>query len=321
VALELLALVMFVVMVAAGVVLAPWQRSRRVLRVGAMGVAYIVVELSTLVTLGVVWLARRAYPDEWWEDTNRRLVAWALGAMLGAGRRCVGFVLAVEEPPERRPLEGCGPVLVLARHGGLGDSFAVVWMLADSYRRIPRVVLKDVLQWEPLLDVALNRLGACFISTARADGEDPAQRIGRLAAGLAERDALLLFPEGANWTPRRRRRAIDRLRDAGQHKAADAATLMENVLAPRPAGVLACLDARPDLAIAVVAHTGLDTLTTARQAWKAVPFVRPMSLRWWPAPPPPSDEAGRLSWLGAEWAVVDEWIDMRRESVAKDRSG
>ena len=314
-------MVVFVVMVVAGAVLAPLQRSRRLLRVGTMGVAYIVVELTALVALGLVWLARRAYPDEWWEETNRRLVAWALRAMLGAGKRCVGFVVAVEEPPLASPLDRRGPVLVLARHGGLGDSFAVVWMLADSYRRVPRVVLKDVLQWEPLLDIALNRLGACFIGAPRPGGEDPAQRIGRLAAELGERDALLLFPEGANWTPRRRRRAIDRLRSDGHHKAADAAVLMEHVLAPRPAGVLACLEARPDLPVAVVAHTGLDTLTTAGQAWNAVPFIRPMSLRWWPAPAPPLDEAGRLSWLSAEWAVVDEWIDLRRQSVAAHRSG
>jgi 1-acyl-sn-glycerol-3-phosphate acyltransferase len=301
-----------------GLALAPLDRRRRVMRIGAMGVAYLSVELTALVMLWGVWLTRRAHPEPWGEETNGRILAWALGLILGAGRRWLGFEIVLDEPPHPSPLDDPRPVLVLARHGGLGDSFALVWLLVGRYRRRVRVVLKEVLQWEPLLDVALNRLGACFLPAQAAKGEELAARLGKLARGLGAQDALLLFPEGGNWTPRRRSRAIQRLRADRKHRAARAASLMEHVLPPRPAGVLACLDARPGLPVVVFAHTGLDTLTTAAAAYRAVPFDRPMSVRWWPAAQAPEGERARLEWLTTEWAVVDEWIDARKTTPSNN---
>jgi hypothetical protein len=63
----------------------------------------------------------------------------------------------------------------------------------------------------------------------------------------------------------------------------------------------------------VVAHTGLDRITTAGALWRSLPFEPAMSVRWWLASPPPSGEEERLAWLTAEWAVVDQWIDAQRE--------
>jgi 1-acyl-sn-glycerol-3-phosphate acyltransferase len=309
-------LVLFVATVLVGLVAAPFDGRRRILRIGALGTAYLGVELAALVALWAVWLTRWAHPDAWWPDVNRRLLAWALGAVLSAGRRCVGFVMTIDEPPHLSPLDDAAPVLVLARHGGLGDSFALVWLLVGRYRRRTRVVLKEVLQWEPLLDVALNRLGGCFLPRRPAAGEELAVRLAELAADLGPSDALLLFPEGGNWTPGRRLRAIVRLRIAHKQSAADAAAMMAHVLPPRPAGVFACLDARPGLPVVVFAHTGLDTLLTAGQVWQAIPFDRAMRVRWWPVPAAPSGEPARLEWLTLEWAVVDEWIDARKSEVA-----
>jgi 1-acyl-sn-glycerol-3-phosphate acyltransferase len=326
VAAEVVLVALFALMSLVGLVLVPFSRRRRVVRIGAMGVAYLGVELAALTALGWVALRRRSRPEAWWEDANARVLAWALGVILGAGARCVGFVVEVDDSPHTRPaaLDDADPLLVLARHGGPGDSVALVWLLLERYGRVPRVVLKEVLQWEPLLDVALNRLGACFLPPAapapNSDGPAPnsdglapnsdglAPRVGALAADLRGRDALLLFPEGGNWTARRRIRAIRKLWAHRQYRAARAAVSMPHVLPPRPAGVLACLDARPDLAVVVAAHTGLDTLTTAGQIYGAIPFERPMTVRWWQARPAPRGEEARLEWLTAEWAVVDEWI-------------
>jgi 1-acyl-sn-glycerol-3-phosphate acyltransferase len=172
--------------------------------------------------------------------------------------------------------------------------------------------LKDVLLWEPLLDVALTRMGACFLPARSGDGQSLADRLGRLAGELMGDDALLLFPEGANWTPGRRVRAIAHLRRSRRHRAALTATLMENVLPPRPSGVMACLDARPGVPVVVFAHTGLDLLTSPGDAWRAIPFRVPMTVRWWPAADHPAGQNERLEWLTTEWAVVDEWIDTQR---------
>lgn len=311
--LEIAVLVVAVMAAAVGVLLVAVDRRARVLRLAAMAGAYIVVELAALTALLGVWVARAWRPRERSDRADLRVVAWALGAILGAARRTVGLDMSVQEPPPESGsvalLAGPEPVLVLARHGGIGDSFSLVWLLAARYRRRPRIVLKDVLLWEPMIDVALSRMGACFLPPAARAGEELAARVAALAAGLEPGDVLLLFPEGGNWTPRRRLRAIGRLWAAGRPAAVRAAALMEHVLPPRVGGVMACLDARPDLPVAVFAHAGLDRITTAAAVWRSLPFARPMSVRWWLAAPAPEGEQDRLAWLTAEWAVVDQWID------------
>lgn len=316
VALELALLPVMAVLMVVGAVFGLVDRRLRVLRLAAMAAAYISVEVLTLLLLLGVWVGRPLRGRDWWDRSNLRLVAWALGGVLGAAKRTVGFTVSMNEPPagQDTPLDVPGPVLVMARHGGIGDSFTLVWLLAARYGRRPRVVLKSLLLWEPMIDVALTRMRACFLPPAARRGEGLDRRVAAVASDLDERDALLLFPEGGNWTPRRRLRAIGRLWAARKPEAVKAAALMEHVLPPRTGGVLACLDARPELPVVVFAHTGLDKLTTAGEVWKALPFSDPMTVRWWPAPTAPTDEDGRVAWLTAEWAVIDEWIDATRAS-------
>ena len=69
------------------------------------------------------------------------------------------------------------------------------------YQREPRVVLKDTLAWDPMIDVVLNRIPARFITPNPAAGEDLESQIAALATGLDENDAFVIFPEGGNFTP------------------------------------------------------------------------------------------------------------------------
>ena len=45
------------------------------------------------------------------------------------------------------------PLLVLSRHGGPGDSFLLVHEILSWSGRRPRIVLKDTLQFDPMIDV------------------------------------------------------------------------------------------------------------------------------------------------------------------------
>jgi len=314
VAIELVLLVCFVALSVAGVIVAPFDRRLRLFRIGAFAVTYLAVEVASLGALLAVWLVKKIHSESWWQEANTRLLGWALGAVIAGARRWCGFTVTIEERPHLDPLDGDQPVVVLARYGGPGDSFVLVWLLIDRYDRCPRVVLKEVLRWEPLIDVGLSRLGACFLPKRPSPGKDPAALLSDLSARLDGRDALLIFPEGGNWTPRRRSRAIAQLRSERRHRSADAAVLMEHVLPPRPAGVFACIDARPELTVVVGAHTGLDELVTAGEVWEATPFRQPMTVRWWPVASPPSGQEERLRWFTTEWAIVDEWIDSHRVS-------
>ena len=293
---------------------------RRPLRLAVFGLTYWAVEILVLFRGGVAWLqealkrvGRRPDPAEWTEY-HRRLLDWALGVILESARRSLGFRVVVNDNAGAGLLDGEAPVMVLARHGGPGDSFALVHLLLSRYDRGVRVVLKDVLQLDPALDLVLNRLGCCFLSTGSASTEELADKVSRAVHELGPRGTLLLFPEGANWSPERRHRAIRRLRRERRHRAARAADLMDHVLPPRPAGVLACLGRRPGIPVVIAAHTGLDHVVRPGQAWRALHRMSetPMTVRLWAAAPVPDSEEERLAWLTAEWAVVDEWIDAQR---------
>ena len=71
-------------------------------------------------------------------------------------------------------------------------------------------------------------------------GGDTERDIAALAADLDDGAALVLFPEGRNFSPAHRQRAIDRLEQAGHTEEAERARRMRRVSA-RPGGALAAI--------------------------------------------------------------------------------
>ena len=189
-------------------------------------------------------------------------------------------------------------------------------LLASGYGRNPRVVLKRALQWDPGLDVVLTRLDSYFMPSSSGAGEDRAAAVAELARQLTPRDALLLFPEGGNWTPRRHRRAVVRLLRAGRRAEARLTAAHTHVLPPRPGGTVAALSARDDTDVLVVAHAGLDTLVNPRQMWDALPLHdRPMRIRarLFAAADVPRDPDLIDEWVSQRWADIDEWVHTERD--------
>ena len=101
----------------------------------------------------------------------------------------------------------------LSRHAGPVDSLLLMRTLMSRFHlRQPRIVLKHLLQLDPLLDVDHNRLPTAFL---RSGDDGNTARIGRVVRSLGEQDAVLIFPEAANFSGGLRRTAIDRLRMKG----------------------------------------------------------------------------------------------------------
>src|SRR4029450_11157921 len=105
------------------------------------------------------------------------------------------------------------------------------------------------------------------------------QEVGALATGLDDNDAFVIFPEGGNFTPRRRLRAISRLRDRGLGDLAERAENLRNLLPPKPGGPLAAIDAAPDAGVIFVAHTGLDRMLTVADVWRELPMDKQLVMR------------------------------------------
>jgi 1-acyl-sn-glycerol-3-phosphate acyltransferase len=206
------------------------------------------------------------------------------------------------------------PILVCCRHAGPGDSFTLIHALMHWYSREPRVVLKDTLAWDPMIDVVLSRIPARFITPNPAAGEDLESQIGVLASGLDENDAFVIFPEGGNFTPERRQRGIDRLRRLGLERMARRAEAMTNVVAPRPGGVIAALDAAPEADVLLVAHTGLDHMLTVGDVWRELPMDKRIIMRFWQVPHEeiPTSRDERIDWLFGWWERIDTWVEENR---------
>jgi hypothetical protein len=123
---------------------------------------------------------------------------------------------------------------------------------------------------------------------------------------------MLIFPEGGNFTPRRRVRAIRHLRRLGHRAQASRARKMENVLPPHLAGTLAAIEAAPAADVVFVAHTGVDDLLSVGDVWRAIPMRQPMRARWWRVPYEEIPGEGRERWLYDWWETIDAWIAENR---------
>nr|WSX75061.1 1-acyl-sn-glycerol-3-phosphate acyltransferase [Streptomyces sp. NBC_00899] len=283
----------------------PWRPTR----MAAFLLVYLLADLGGLLAAAALFLRNPvAGPDA---RARRAADAFALLArLLPVLRRAAErlFRLEVETtpalpapaPPPR------GPLLVLVRHAGLGDSFLLLQILLTEAGLLPHTVLKGVLRADPCLDVLLGRVPHCFLPPEQGTAQDA---IAELAAGLLPRDALVIFPEGGNFTPGRHHRAVARLRRLGQHRRAARAARLHYVLPPQEAGSLAALAAAPTADVVFVAHSGLDVIASPRAAWSFLPLRRPVRVHWWrvPAADIPAGDAARGEWLLRQWERMDRW--------------
>ncbi len=269
----------------------------------------MLVELFGLwVASGFGWFIRRPF----FERIHYDIVQTYLVIFFREARRVARLEIVTEgAEPDAHPGE---PLLVCCRHAGPGDSFTLMYALMHWYGREPRVVLKETLAWDPAIDIILNRLPNRFISGKPSRGDDLETQVGQLAANLDHNDAFVIFPEGGNFTPARRQRQIDRLRHLGLESMARRAERMQNVLAPRPGGLIAALDAAPGADVLLVAHTGLDHLFTAVDLWRELPMDKQIIMRWWRVPRSdiPLGREQRIDWLFSWWETIDAWIAENR---------
>ena len=279
-------------------------------------VLHLTLESLILLELFGLWIAsgfglliRRPF----FERIHYDMVQAYLVIFFREARRVLRLkIVTVGPTPDAFPGD---PLLVCCRHAGPGDSFTLMYALMHWYGREPRVVLKDTMAWDPAIGIMLHRLPSRFIQpNPGAAGEDIEAQIADMARGLDENDAFVIFPEGGNFTPARRERAIKRLRGLGLERMAQRAERMKHVLAPRPGGVLAALEAAPEADVLLVAHTGLDHLLTVRDLWHALPMDKQIIMRWWRVPREeiPAGRDAQIEWLFDWWARIDDWVEQHR---------
>lgn len=316
---------LFVPLFLVAVLIWPIDRRLRLARVLALLLVFLWLDAGLVTGCFWIWLRHLRQGDydqrgESWRLEHEKLLLDALDGAMEHAQKWVALHVELEEPvdfgSERSPL------LVLARHAGPGDSVVLAWLIAAYAGRLPRIVLKDFLRWDPGIGAVLYRVRSYFVPSRSGAGDDRARPVRELSATLERMDALLLFPEGRNWTPSRWASTIAGLRESGQEERAARAESWPNVLPPKSRGVVTAMATRPDADVMIVAHTGLEWLVTPWQIFKAIPLHdHPFLIRAWTFGPDerPSDPEGIAEWLDAQWDVVDEWVGAHREFSPRHR--
>ncbi|MBV8431514.1 MAG: 1-acyl-sn-glycerol-3-phosphate acyltransferase [Solirubrobacterales bacterium] len=295
-------------------------------------IAYFARELGGLVACGGLWLlsgfgarmqSRRS------QRLHYRLLHWYVH---GLAHRVLDLLdIDVEARVPDDVVQALGqdrPLVFLSRHAGPGDTLLLVDLLQSVYHRLPSVVFKNTLAIDPCVDLVGHRLPHAVLDTS--DREQCEARIKQVTANLDPRGILVLFPEGGNFTPERRSRALRKLWRKGRRAQAEEAREMTHVMPPQPTGTLAALAANPDVDVIFGAHTGLGLAAFPRELWRRTPIGQTLTERMWlaPASERPRDPEEQIEWLYGWWRRIDDWIDAQgeeppptRETTAVTREG
>jgi 1-acyl-sn-glycerol-3-phosphate acyltransferase len=310
---SVLCLVLSPLVLALAALVAAATRRPQALIFARMVVAYFALELSTLIACGALWLASGGgllMSTQRFQRLHYRLLRWFVH---GFARHCFSLfdiqVPAEESTEASRALDSDGPLLFFSRHAGPGDTILLIDRLLTRFDRLPRVVFKESVALDPCVDLIGHRLPHAVLDTS--EKEDCEARIKEVSAGLGGRGVLVLFPEGGNFTPERRRRAIRKLWRIGRRAEAAKAEGMSHVLPPRPAGALAALRGNPGADVIFGAHSGLGLAAFPTEIWHEPPIGKTFHTRMWlsPAAERPRDPDAQVAWIYDWWQRLDKWIE------------
>jgi 1-acyl-sn-glycerol-3-phosphate acyltransferase len=310
VVLDLACVVLSPLLAVVAVLLAPLAGSRP-LRLLAIAVTFAARHAAGLLACLGLWIASGFGARAGSPRMQRRyygLLRWFVGGVYRSIERWARVSVEVEESEAAmRALSGReAPVIVLSRHAGEGDSLLVLHELLCRHGRRPRLVLHEALRMDPLIDVLGHRMPNRFVDPRGGDTE---VEIAAMTAEVDEDGAVLIFPEGGNFSAERRERGIRRLEEAGHERQAALARELRHVSAPRPGGALAAIEAAPHAHVVVVGHVGVPV--GFGELWRRLPERQRIEVRLWLAEQPPDGRHERIDWLFGRWSELDEWIRAR----------
>ena len=300
---------LFVVVAPFLLLLWPWDRRLAILRCLFLAVYVMWEDIGLVVECWYLRLRSPRGTSPTWDADHLALIQRALDNVLFTAKRVVGFHIEIEgELTVGRPGH---PLVVISRHAGPADSLAIAWLLASTAGRIPRIVLADAMLWDPGIAMVLQRLDSYFVPSRSGAGDDRTKGVAELAATLTRKDAMLIFPEGRNWTRDRHEDQVRRLREQGEPDRLTTAVARPWVLEARSRGVASIRQHAPEADVMVIAHTGLDMISGPAAVIRAVPFRNRLLLRGrtYHSEDVPTDGDEVATWLEARWGEVNHWVD------------
>jgi 1-acyl-sn-glycerol-3-phosphate acyltransferase len=263
---------------------------------------YCAAEVVGLTVLALSWLRDRGSPERFARVTYRVQGAWTQ-FLLGAISRIFSLRFTVRDADRFRP----GPTIVLVTHASIVDTLLPTALLSVPLGMRLRFVLKEELLVIPCLDVAGHRVPNCFVSRSGQNTAEEVARVRALASDLGADDALLLYPEGTRFTPKKLTRALEKLeRTAPERRARLSAA--RTVLPIQPGGVLGVFEAAPEADLVIVSHVGLHGTAELSDIAKngLAGRVVTVFVDRYPRAELPRDGAALLAWLDERWLEIDQ---------------
>ncbi|HSP18478.1 MAG TPA: 1-acyl-sn-glycerol-3-phosphate acyltransferase [Myxococcaceae bacterium] len=284
-------------------------------------IAYCTRELGGILAAGGLWLASGCGAGMQWpriQEAHYRLLGWYVRGLAERVLTLLDLDVRSELTPEvAEVLAADRPLIFLSRHAGPGDTLLLIDQLLSRYDRYPSVVFKQTLTIDPCLDLIGHRLPHAVLDTSEAAESEA--RIEEITSELGPRGVLVIFPEGGNFTPERRRRALRHLRRKGHRREARAGEQMTHMMPPHPSGALAAFRGNPAADVLFSAHTGLGLAAFPGQLWRQTPVSQTLRTHLWLAPssdrPEHPDE--QVRWLYDWWRRLDEWVEEKGEPVGR----
>lgn len=286
-----------------------WRRRPRSRALVFIGL-YLACELVGIVVATGIWLVLLGGAlggHARFVAANAALQRWWTSMLFGGSLVIYGARVELEGAEH----VGGGPLLFFVRHTSVADAVLTAALVANPRRLVLRYVLKRELTWDPCLDIVGRRLPNAFVDRKAGRARGDLDAIAELATGLDTRSAVLIYPEGTRFTPRKLTAAVESLKKGRHQELTAVAVTLRHVLPPRLGGSLALLASAPGVDVVFVEHTGFEGTATLGDFWKGalVGATIRVRLRRFAAQSIP--ETGRDAWLFARWAEMDQWLDTR----------
>jgi 1-acyl-sn-glycerol-3-phosphate acyltransferase len=261
------------------------------------------LEVAGVSVAFALWLVRRT--DD--RAVHYRLQRWWAARLMDALRITTGVRIEAADAESLSP----GPAIMLCRHASLADSLVSAWVVTSGARMNPRYVLKRELLFDPCLDIVGNRLPNHFLDREATDSTVELDALRALSAGLQADQIAIIFPEGTRAAPKKRERAMQKIREKDPARA-DRLSTLSHLLPPRPAGSAALLEGCPEADVVIAWHVGFDGLDTfggiLRHLAHAPAPVQFQARRVPRAEVPSGDEFTR--WLDDQWVQADRAVHL-----------
>ena len=228
---------------------------RGCLRCGLFLTGYLWCECIGIVISFFIWIRHGPYrgassrAKKFLQANFRLQCGWA-GSLEWLGRHIFSISFEVSGG---EALNGPG-VIVIPRHASIGDTILPVRLYGQPRDRHLRYVLKRELLFDPCLDIVGNRLPNYFVDRFSDDPARELDGVASLLKGLSKSEGVVIYPEGSRFSTAKRENVLEKLSGDDRIRA----QRWTRLLPPRYGGILALLQANPQLDLLFCAHVGLE---------------------------------------------------------------